>query len=363
MNRSIAPIILVAGLSIIVGSGCAGDRVVINDDIVAPFLFISQPAPDGLHQPYVRGTETRIHVSSRSLLDTVGNWSVSSSDPSVLEITEVDDDRRSLVLDVIARGEGSCQLTVFDGHGSELRTVSVDVRLPDRAVVKPHGDMASDFEELVEDTSEFQVIQDGTATFLVQWFAGTAPLYGTGALEVGVDAECLDARARRTQLFEEREYLEVTPEEVGEFEVTLYADGVEIDEVDIQVLEDQDIDSIRIYTEGEDDASPGQTLHLLAHAEDDDGRPIYGAEFDWRFDGSHEPGEGDLYVYDFDPQEQHTIKVEYDGLDDFIEIHGRDGEVASTTSIGCNAGGAGSAAIPATALLLALVIGLRRRSA
>ncbi len=361
MNRSIVPILLLAGLSMLVGAGCAGDRVVINDDIVAPFLFIHQPAPDGLHQPYVRGTETRIHVSSRSFFDTVGNWSVASSDPSVLEITEVDEDRRSLDLHVIARGEGSCRLTVFDGNGAELRTVGVEVLLPDRAVVKPHGDMASDFEELVEDTSEFQVLLDGTATFLVQWFAGTVPLYGTGSLSVMVNAESLDARARRTSLFEEREYLEVTPEEVGEFEVLLFADGVEIDEVDIQVLEDQDIDQIRIYSEGEEDASPGQTLHLLAHAEDDDGRPIYGAAFDWRFDGSHEPGEGDLYVYEFDPREEHTIKVEYDELDDFVEIHGSEGEVASTTSIGCNAGGSGNAAIPATALLLALLAGLRRR--
>ncbi len=353
--------ILLAVLSMAMVGGCSSSRVVVNDDIVAPFLFLNQPAPDGLHQPYVQGTETRIHVSSRSLLDNVGNWSMVSSDPSVLAIDEVDDDRRSLVADVIARGEGTCQLTVFDGNGTEMRTVPVEVLMPDRAVVKPHGDMAGDFEELVQDTRSFQVLREGTATFLVQWYTGTVPLYGTGALEVEVDDGALDARARRTLLFEEREYLEVTPEEVGDFELTLMADGIEIDQIDIEVVEEEAIDAIRIYSEGEAQASPGETIDLLAHAEDATGRPIYGASFRWRFDGGHEPGEGDLYRYEYDPREDASVEVGFDGLEDMVQVHGRDGEVASTTSLGCSSGGAGGAAIPATAAVLALVAGLRRR--
>jgi len=361
MRNSIHTTAIILGLAMLFGSGCEGGRVVINDDIVSPFLFIAQPQPDGLHLPYVRGTETRIHVSSRSLFDVPGNWTATSSDPSVLRIEESDDDRRSLTLDVTAVGEGTSQLTVFDRNGTELRTVSVEVLTADRAVVKPHGDMAGDFEQLVEDTRSFQVVTEGTATFLVQWYAGTVPLYGTGALEVDEDDEDagIDLTARRTSLFEEREYLEVTPEFDGEFPVTLLADGIAVDEITIEAVPEETIDDVQVYSEGERGATPGQTLHLLAHAVDVDDRPIYGVAFDWRFDGSHEPGEGDLYTYEYDPDEPHTVEVQYDGLSDEVPIHGRNGEVGSTNSIGCNAGG-GSAGLTALAGLVA-VLGCARR--
>ena len=362
MRYSMGSMAFLLGLAMLLNTGCAGGRVVINDDIVSPFLFIAQPQPDGLHQPYVRGTETRIHVSSRSLLDVPGNWTATSSDPSVLRIDETDDDRRSLTLDVTAVGEGSCQLTVFDRNGTELRTAAVEVLAADRAVVKPHGDMAGDFEELVADTRSFQVVTDGTATFLVQWYAGTIPLFGTGALEVDDEDDNggLDVTARRTSLMEEREYLEVTAEIEGEFPVELRADGVAVDEITIEALAEDDIDDIRIYSEGEQGAHPGQTIHLLAHAEDAAGRPIYGVEFDWRFDGGHEPGSGDLYSYQFDPEEPHTVEIEFDDLQDEVPIHGREGMVESTNSIGCNAG-TGSGGLPALALLIGLVAVARRR--
>ena len=360
MRHSVHLLALAAMATAILGTGCDDARVVIHDDIVQPFHFGPIPPPDGLHQPYVRGSDTRIHVGSRSLLDDVRRWSVSSSDESVLAIVETDHDRRDLDLDVEARGEGLCELTVFDRRGKPIRSVTVEVMLPDRAVVKPHGDMAGDFEELVQDTRSFQVLEGGEATFLVQWYAGTAPLFGTGALEATAEGE-LDVDAHRSTLFDEREFLTVRPEETGATDVALFADGIEIEEVEIEALDEDEIATVRIHAGEEDAAQPGDTVHLLAHATDDGGRPIYGVGFDWSYDGHHEPGQGDLYQYTYDHREEHDVSARFDGLVDKVEIHGRDGEVDSTSSVGCNAGRGGAKGLPVLALALGWILANRRR--
>jgi len=69
---------------------------------------------------------------------------------------------------------------------------------------------------------------------------------------------------------------------------------------------------------------------------------------------------GDLYRYDSDPDDEHTVGAYFDGLQDEVTIHG-DGRVSSTNNIGCAMSGSGRGSLASLAFIGVAAMVLRRR--
>ncbi len=341
-------------------TGCVvpgNERIYFTDTIDLDFDFDASSNPmEAMHQPYVLGASTTVGVHSRRA-DDMTRWDVFSADGSILQIDDrwVDDDGSHVSLAVTAVGTGITELEVYDEFGTLVGTAPVEVRMPDRAVLSPHGPLIIDQEHLIRDTDSFQVVRGGWATFLVEWFDGDRQLYGNGALDArSADPELL-VDIDRSYLFEDREWLQVRPGDDLDYRVDILCAGLVVDEIGIEGIDGKDIDRVRIYAESETHARQGDWLTLLAGAWDANARPVYGVDFRWSVDGVEGEDLGDLYRYEFDRNDAHMVGAAWDDLEDQVVIHG-DGVVDSSNSVGCSHG-SGTAGAPAAALAF-LVCGL-----
>ncbi len=341
------------------GCGDSG-HVRFSDSIDVTFdLLPGEPPGDALHQPYAQGAEFRVTAASRLWREDVSDWEIESTDAEVLLIESEDIDEDSVSVEVRARGDGACRLEVFDADGLLIGATDIEVVMPDSAAVTPHGALLVAEAAVAEDTTTFQVLTGGEATFLVQWYEGPRQLYGHGVLGVEHDGG-LSADAEQSFLMEDRDWLQVRPEEVGEAAVRLLAAGQHVDEVTILAVDSEHVAAVQLHGQDERGAARGETLELLAQAYDEDERPVYGVAFGWEIDGLIDHDTGDLYTYRYDPTLEELVQATFDGLSDAALVHG-EGEVGSTNSTGCQVGGGGPAGLRAALTLLALVAFCRRR--
>src|SRR5439155_24542220 len=118
---------------------------------------------------------------------------------------------------------------------------------------------------------------------------GERTLYGNGTLGVDAPPEVV-ATTPRTYLFEDRDWLQVTPNLTGASTLGLRVNGNHFADVPLTVVDGAQVQSLRILGADESHAKKDQWLVALGQAFDDQLRRIYGVELTWDIDGQEQSG-------------------------------------------------------------------------
>jgi hypothetical protein len=293
-----------------------------------------------------------------------------SEDPGVLDLWDPVATESQVDFRCQAIAPGTTEIVVWRGvqHGARWGHTVVEVARPAKAELTFAGPLfidASRAEYRV--TGPVNVLVGGTATFLVEYAdADGRRLYGNDVLEVVPGDADIEAHSAQTWLFEDREWLVMSPLTAGTHTVTLKVDGRSIGTVTVNAVTEDAVNFIELRPENESGHHDGDFLAVLALGYTVDGDPIYGIEFDWEVDGFPKAGEGDLYKYEFDRSESARLQAAYSGKTQKTTIHSdyAGGWVSSTNHIGCTAGTRSAGWAPVALVLLPLaVLALRRRRA
>jgi MYXO-CTERM domain-containing protein len=325
----------------LVAMGC-GPTVTVKDDVDIDWDFIELTGPsDEMHTPYVLGSSMNVYVESTDHNNKMNGWSVESSDPTVFSVQnpQYDSDHR-LFVNGYTTGEGFADLTVRDSDHRAVAVHTVEVRLPDRAQIMAHGLLIIGQSETAAEVNEVRLLDGGTATFLVQYFKDNRTLYGNGALGVDAPADVV-ATTPRTYLFEARDWLQVTPSQVGTSSLSLKVNGNAFATVPLTVVDGSEVQTVHVAGADESHAQKGTWLVALGQALDSMSRQIYGVAFAWEVDGQSQTGwdgdTGDLYRYKFDPAQPKMLAAIYGGVSGVAKIHSSGGYVDSSNNLGCSA--------------------------
>lgn len=353
LNRMHVASVVVAGALL---GGCVGGGLEFRDDVdlsldFTPFGFDVQD--DHLHTPYVQGAQVRVRVEHVRDRDLAGA-TISSTDEGVFQIVSTTFDEGDMVAEGVAVGPGSAELEVYDPNGDLWDFATVEVGFPTRVELHAAGPMFVDLDGL---EAVPQVLVGGTATFQVQYFDGDERLLGNGALTVTPGTGTL-AEADRSFLFENREWVRVSPDSAGTHTVSLDVDGVAFDDMTFDAVDAGAVAGVDIFGRDERHVEAEDWLVLLAQSYDEDDVRIYGVDFTWEIDGVEAEGEGDLYRYQYDPNVQAPVVARFGAYQASVVANVGEGYVDSSNNIGCNALG-----VPAgfTALWLGIPAVLLRR--
>lgn len=330
--------------------GC--HTVYLSDDIDLELDFSLRPS-DELHLPYVRGTAVRISAHSSDPDDNERGWSLSSSNPAVLRIDWQDDGSASCVAEAV----GSSAICVHDADGDELHCSTITVRAPTRVTLHAHGPLFLGRSEEQAQVERPKILEGGTATFLVRYFDGDTRLYGNGVLEARATSP-ISLEPQTSFLFENCEWLQLTPGLPGHHVVELAVGGRSVGTLDVDAVTPAAVRDIELLTEGEGGKEEGEELVVLAQALDSGRGVIYGAEFTWDLDQIAEPGQGDLFHYTFQADAEKTLGASFEGLRSEVVIHAKEGHVSSTNTIGCSAVPGSPAKGGSCGLVLVGILGL-----
>jgi MYXO-CTERM domain-containing protein len=347
-------------------AGC-GPVVTVDDDVDIVWDFKQLVGPSSeMHTPYVLGASFNLYVESTDDKEKFQGWTVESSNPAILTVGAVQrySDNRRIFVNAHGVGDGTAQVIVKDSGGSVQTRQSVEVRLPDRAQVMAHGLLIIGKSDAEAQVSELRLLQGGTATFLIRYYLGTRTLSGNGAL--GVDAPSdVTATTPHTYLFEDRDWLQVTPSMAGSSSISLKVNGVHFSDVPLTVVDSSQVNSVHIQGGDEAHAKKDDWLVALGQAFDDQMRRIYGVDFHWEVDGQLQSSwdgsdKGDLYRYQFDPAKPKMLAATYGGVSAVAMIHSGGGFVDSSNHIGCSYSPGGAAGSWGMLLLLVLFLWKRR---
>ena len=320
-------------------SGC--NTVTLVDDIDLELDFSPLVGPsDDLHSPYVQGSSTTLFVHNTDSRQKQTGWTLESSAPSVFFISNVahDSDSGRLSASGQALAAGTADLIVRNEGGDILRRQPIDVKVPDRVELLAHGQLLIGRSDHDADVTEARIQAGGTATYLARYWLGPQQLYGNGALSVMAPPD-VDGHVEPTFLFENRDWLQLTPADVGTFTVDLLVGGTtptHVAGLTLQAVPASDVTSIRILGMDESHASKGQWLVALAQASDAQARTVFGVEYEWQIDGTTQLGLGDLYRYKFDPKLPVMLSAHVGGMFAETPIHSGGGFVDSTNNVGCS---------------------------
>jgi len=338
-----------------------GRTVTLTDDIDLTWDFKLTPFDrykQDLHEPYVRGATLTMWASSDDDNDNLSKWEIVSSDPSILVIDDEPYDGYSLGAHVRAVGEGTVDMAVIDEHGERVGHGLVHVALPDRVELDAHGYLivGDDAEAPV---TEARIATGDTATYLVKYYQGDRELYGNNVLSVVADPQVI-AEPRTSFLFEDREWLTLTPNATGLTNAQLLVDGAHVNDVQVIGVPASDITDVTLIGQSEKGMANGAWLVLLAQATDAMGRRVFGVDYHWNVDGNAQTADGDLYRYEYKKGNYAMVEVDRDGHTDVMDIQSDRGYVDNSNKVGCSAaGGSGSLVMCGVA---ALYLRRRRRS-
>jgi hypothetical protein len=337
-------------------TGCQG-HYYLSDDIDFDFDLFALDGPSGtLHSPYVTGAQFVVsghHTRNAERYD----WTIESSNSRVLRV----ESSTGGVANVVALAPG--QTTLRIRRGAEiLHQEEIEVRAPARADVLWHGTLLlkrSEEEAKVEDA---QVLVGGTATFLVRWLDENGErLAGNGALQATSSSEELIASVQSSNLFERRDWLMLTPLREGEYQVSLRAGEVAVGSFRVVAVDEDAVANIVIEGQSEQEQPEGALLVALASAEDAEGKPIFGVEYEWDIEGESLLQDGDVLKYTFDPNRMVNVGATFGEQRAEARLHaGDEFYVESTTAIGCNAGGRASLSSMLAFAFAALLMVIRR---
>lgn len=340
-------------------SGC--HTYALADDIRLDFQFIALTGPtDELHLPYVQGTKVSISVIGPDSSE-MPQFTLTSDDPSVLSIDALD--KTSATARCTAQGAGSTTIHVLR-NGAEVDSSEVSVAAPTRAVLQPAGPLFVGSPIALPATGTTQVLQGGTATYLVQYFAGDTQLFGNGVLAAQPSAG-IDAVPETTFFFQVREWLQVTPSDLGPPTIDLTADGVALGTLTVNSVADTAVTRVTVQSEDASGAKDGDTLIVLAQSFDAKSDPIFGVTYTWNLAGEEATGEGDLFEFPVASGQSNTLSAQFGDLSASTSIEAKAGTgfVSSSNNIGCSASGPPAGSWGALGLAAAAVaLAARRRT-
>ena len=317
-------------------AGCNQVTMVDDVDLTLDFTPLLGPS-DALHQPYVQGSSMTLWVESSDHRVDEQGWSIASSDPNVFTVSPLarDQDRpyRASVA-CHAASAGQATLTIRDASNHLVRVEPIEVGLPDRIELMAHGLLLIGHPDAEADITEARIRAGGTATYLARYFRGSQQLYGNGALSADMPTN-VEAQVVQTFLFENRDWLQLSPTQPGNYSVALSTGGTHVTDLPVVAVNDTDVTSLRILGEDESKARRGQWLVALAQAYDTQLRPIYGVDYQWQLGGKSQVGLGDIYRYEYDPRNPNMLSASFGQMEADAMIHGF-GYVDSTNNVGCS---------------------------
>lgn len=342
-------------------TGCTHSLVFGDDvDITLDFVPWVPLLTHGtlLNAPYVQGADVSVFVAPWNTDRSMEGATLQSTDPSVFQILDqhIDSDG-DIEADCVATGAGDADLVVLRDDGSTWDTAPVHVGFPDRVELHAAGPMFVDMPDLVDAP---KVLAGGTATLQVQYFENGRRLHGNGPLAATGDGSVSDVHVERTYLFENREWVQMTAADPGTAQLHLSVDDVPLDAVDVDVVSADALTDMQILGRNESRADDGDWLVLLAQAYDDAADPIFGVDYDWDVDGDVQPGEGDLYRYEYQRGNDRTVTAHFVDLDATVTANMGAGFVDSSNNVGCDSTGGGAVGLFGWLGVLGLV---RRRRA
>jgi MYXO-CTERM domain-containing protein len=335
--------------------GCQEVTVVDDVDLALDWNPITGPT-DALHSPYVQGARFAVWVNTTKKQSLRG-WHIESGDSSVLAVGgqgTLSQNEESLFHSATAMAAGKAELRVVDSSGDVRHTHEVEVRFPDRIDVLPHGPLLIGRDDVASDEHPV-VLQNGTATFLVQYYASGDRLSGHGALE-SVRSTDIDTHVEKSSFLEDRDWLVVDATMGGvSQELALEVAGTTARMLAVDTVEEADLDHVQLSPEGEEHASDKEWLVVLAEAFDKSARNVYGAEFAFTANDKAQQGFGDLYRYAYADKIPVMLEATHGTHTDGLLIHSSGGFVDSTNRIGCSAA-PGAPALPGAGVALMLVV-------
>jgi hypothetical protein len=348
-------------------AGC-GPVVTMQDDVDIVWDWKELVGPSNeLHTPYVLGASMNLYVHTTDDNEKMEGWTVESSDTSIFTVDAPQrySDKR-IYVPGHAVGDGTAQLLVRNSGGHVVGRADVEVRRPDRAQLMAHGMLIIGRSESQSTVSELRLLNGGTATFLVHYFAGDRQLSGNGALSVDAPSD-VTVTTPRSWVFEDRDWLQVTPSKSGTSSLTLKVAGEPFGDVPLTVVDGSEVDSLHIIGQDESHAKKDQWLVALGQAYDSSMRQIFGVEFNWDVDGQAQSNwdgsdTGDLYRYKFDPKQPKMLAATYGQVSAVAMIHASEGFVDSSNNIGCSAVPGAATATGGLFLLAICFIAMRMRS-
>ena len=352
---------LTSAMALAMTTGCY--TVYFSDDIDLELDFSLRPS-DELHLPYVVGARVQVSANSTDDHENRTGWVLKSSQPAVLLIESQANGQATCV----ALGAGTSEVCVYEpGESDPLDCTSIEVRVPDRLTLHAHGPMFLGHTEEETRIDQPKILTEGTATFLVRYFEGQTRLYGNSALDASATS-AIDLNEETSFLFENQEWLQVTPREPGRHVVELRAGGHLVQTLQVVGVTAADVDRIELLGEDESNAEEGATLTVLGQAYDGNGFPIYGVEYAWDLDDVPEHGEGDLFRYTYKAHTDRQLSATFGDHRNEVTINASEGWVSSSNVVGCSAAAGSRPATPWGVLGLMAVAGIwvttvrRRRS-
>jgi hypothetical protein len=352
-------------LGLLLLTGCGRDPFWYTDDVDFDFDFVTDAIAlalgttpgDDLETPYVRGTTVTIFAHTRRD-GRFEDWSVQSADPDVFEVVSStflgEDSEGILAVEIHTTGAGEADLELLDAGGDVRDGVPVEVAFPDRVELHAAGPLFVGNPAVDTLSLQPQVLVGGTATFQVRYFWGDVQLAGRQVLSVDAIGAVTPV-VEHTWLFEDRDWLQVTPVSAGPQDLDVLVDGEVVDTVTIDGVEADAVDRVEIFGRDEAGAEEGQWLVVLAQAFDVADEPVYGIEYTWDVNGAAEPGQGDLYRYEFDPASQDDVTASFGDWSADATIHAGEGYVDSSNNVGCTTTGTS----PAGLLLIVVAAGFQ----
>lgn len=341
-------------------AGCQSYYFADSVDFELDFTPLTGPS-DQLHSPYVTGAHFSVFARSTDEDADRSAWTIESSDPAVLRVERTASGEAT----VVAVGPGTATVLLHDGEdgGAVVHTEQIEVRAPATAELLWHGDLLIGRTEQAARVDDARIVEDGTATFLVRWLDETGRrLSGNGALRVEAQTE-IDANVVRSFLFEDRDWLQLTPRTLGTHGVAIFAGDSPVGSFHVEAVGPDAVAEIVLEGQSEAGHARGACLVMLAVAKDAAGDRIFGAEYAWDVDGEGLRGYGDVLHYDFDPALPVTVGATFGDARSEATVHASGGYyVSSSNAVGCSVSGAGTRAGLASLVPLALAgVWLARR--
>src|SRR4051794_215670 len=327
-------------LALAAATGC-GQRVALVDDVDLSLDFTPLRGPsDALHTPYVQGASMTVFIHTADDDEDTHLWTVESADPTLFAVTDQrhtrdpQTHRWTFSAEAQALREGDTDLIVRDRDHRVVHTRTVEVRLPDQVELLAHGILLIGRPDHEASVIEARINAGGTATYLARYYKAGLPLSGNGALSVMAPAN-VAAHVEQTFLFEDRDWLQISPADVGNGTIDLIVGGVHVQDLDVIAVPTTDVARISIRGEDESRAHAGEWLVALAEARDAVDRVVYGVEDTWHLHGAQQLGDGDLYPHQDQPRQPHMLSAFFGSMNASAMIHGS-GYVDSTNHLGCS---------------------------
>ncbi len=326
-------------------------------------LTLGGPVHDDMHSPYVAGSKFTVNINSTDYsVSESANWTLRSSDPSVIQIGAPVTSGTGF--QVSALGTGHTVLSVLDSGGSVLDSHAVDVAQPDHVELCSHGLLLAGYSDTQAQITQANIVEQGTATFLVRYYLGGQEIWGNNAV-TATGSGAVTAMTTTSTLGDERDWVRVDAAQAGSGQVALVIGNAPATVVPTTVVASTSIHSVGALAQSDSGASDGNVLYVFARAFDAGGGDIYGGSFYWTAGGApaasttlasaNQPTDALAYTYKRSASE--AVSVALDGFTSSpVTIHGTGATVTSTAATNCSVGGApGRGAGAAGAVMLGLV--------